>query len=132
LDDAQGVTLCVSALLAARYHASTAVCLLLFGLLSSQLGLAFTVALAIGVFLFGSMAGLYSLTPILYPAAVRTTGMGWAIGIGRFGAILSPMIVGLLVDAEWQTANLYYAFAVPLVLGVFTVSALRPDRAAAG
>jgi len=118
--------------LAARYHASTAVCLLLFGLLSSQLGLAFTVALAIGVFLFGSMAGLYSLTPILYPAAVRTTGMGWAIGIGRFGAILSPMIVGLLVDAEWQTANLYYAFAVPLVLGVFTVSALRPDRAAAG
>ncbi len=117
--------------LAARYHASTAVCLLLFGLLSSQLGLAFTVALAIGIFLFGSMAGLYSLTPILYPAAVRTTGMGWAIGIGRFGAILSPIIVGLLVDADWETAHLYYAFAVPLVLGVFTVSALRPGGAAA-
>ncbi|MCH7696915.1 MAG: hypothetical protein IIB73_11630 [Proteobacteria bacterium] len=39
----------------------------------------------------GTMAGLYTLTPALYPAAVRTTGIGWAIGMGRFGAVLSPL-----------------------------------------
>ena len=84
-----------------------------------------TFALAIGVFLFGSMVGLYATTPLLYPAAIRTTGMGWAIGIGRIGAILAPVIAGLLVDGGWATAHLYYAFAVPLVVAMLSVRALR-------
>ena len=113
--------------LALRFIGLTAGLLLVFGLLASQLtlALAFPVAIGIGIFLFGSMVGLYSMTPILYPAEVRTTGMGWAIGIGRIGAILSPMIVGLLVDGGWQTSHLYYAFTVPLVVAALTVLALR-------
>jgi hypothetical protein len=86
---------------------------------------AFPIALAIGVFLFGSMVGLYAATPILYPAAIRATGMGWAIGIGRIGAILAPVIAGLLVDRGWGANHLYYAFAVPLVLALVSVRALR-------
>ena len=97
----------------------------LFGFVATELAVAFTIALAIGVFLFGSMAGLYSLAPIIYAAGVRTTGMGWAIGIGRFGAILSPMIAGLLVDAGWSTPYLYCAFAVPLVAAMAVTRALR-------
>ena len=113
--------------LALRFIGLTAGLLLVFGLLASQLtlALAFPVAIGIGIFLFGSMVGLYSMTPILYPAEVRTTGMGWAIGIGRIGAILSPMIVGRLVDGGWQTSHLYYAFAVPLLVAALTVRALR-------
>ena len=70
-------------------------------LFAADLRAAFPIALAIGVFLFGSMVGLYAATPILYPAAIRATGMGWAIGIGRIGAILAPVIAGLLVDRGW-------------------------------
>lgn len=97
----------------------------LFGLFAADLAPAFVVALGIGIFLFGSMVGLYAITPILYPAAIRTTGMGWAIGIGRFGAILAPWSAGLLVDAGWETRHLYFVYAVPMVVGVLSVRALR-------
>jgi len=105
--------------------ALTAACMLLFGFFAADLAAAFPIALAIGVFLFGSMVGLYAVTPLLYPAAIRTTGMGWAIGIGRIGAILAPLTAGLLVDGGWATAHLYYAFALPFVGALLALRALR-------
>lgn len=51
--------------------------------------------------------------------------MGWAIGIGRIGAILAPVIAGLLVDAQWTTTHLYVAFALPLFAAVLSVRALK-------
>jgi benzoate transport len=112
--------------LARAYLCATAVCTALFGLLASGLTPALLIALAIGVFLFGSMTGLYAVTPALYPAEIRTTGMGWAIGIGRIGAILAPVVAGFLVDARWSNAALYYAFAVPFAVAVVLVYGLRP------
>jgi benzoate transport len=112
-------------LLGGLYLGLTAGCMVLFGLLATQLSAAFAIALALGVFLFGSMVALYALTPALYPAAIRTTGMGWAIGIGRLGAILSPVTAGLLVDGGWATAHLYYVFALPFVGALLLVRALR-------
>ncbi len=100
--------------------------MVLFGLFATDLSAAFAIALAIGVFLFGSMVGaLRARRPLLYPAAIRTTGMGWAIGIGRLGAILAPVIAGLLVDRGWATAHLYYVFALPFVGALLLVRALR-------
>ncbi len=103
----------------------TAACTWLFGFFASDLAAAFPIALAIGVFLFGSMVGLYAVTPLLYPAAIRTTGMGWAIGIGRLGAILAPLTAGLLVDRGWTAGQLYYAFALPFVGALLALRALR-------
>jgi benzoate transport len=111
--------------LAATYLIITAAALVLFAMFASNLGMAFPIAVLIGAFIFGSMAGLYSLAPILYPAAIRTTGMGWAIGIGRIGAIIAPTIVGFLIDGGWKTSDLYYAFAIPLVIAMLTTIALR-------
>jgi MFS family permease len=71
------------------------------------------------------MVGLYAAAPLLYPAAIRATGMGWAIGIGRIGAILAPLSAGLLVDAGWGTSALYFAFAAPLAVAALLVRALR-------
>jgi benzoate transport len=96
-----------------------------FGYFSSDLTLAFVTAFGIGTFIFGSMAGLYSFAPIVYPARIRTTGMGWAIGIGRFGAILAPVTAGVLLDRGWNPPNLYYAFALPLLVAIGTVFALH-------
>ncbi len=110
----------------------TAACMLLtsvsmaaFGWFTGHLGLAFVSAFAIGGFIFGSMAGLYAFAPIVYPAAIRTTGMGWSIGIGRIGAILAPLIAGMLIDRGWTPPSLYYAYALPLLVSMLTVLALR-------
>ncbi|MEQ1728576.1 MAG: MFS transporter, partial [Vicinamibacterales bacterium] len=84
----------------------TVIALIAYGYYSGVLGLAFVLALMSGIFIFASMVSLYAITPVLYPAAVRTTGMGWAIGIGRLGAILAPLLAGVLVDSGWQAAHL--------------------------
>ena len=38
----------------------------------------------------------------LYDPRIRSTGMGWGIGLGRIGAILAPLATGALVDASWS------------------------------
>lgn len=76
------------------------------------------------------MAGLYGLVPATYPAQVRATGMGWAIGIGRIGAIVAPTMAGLLLDGGWQPASLYYVFALPLVVAALAVFATGAGRVA--
>jgi MFS family permease len=87
-----------------------------------------SVALLVGVLLGGTatsaMAGLYALTPTLYEPGVRTTGMGWALGVGRIGAILAPMATGALVDHGWQPAQLYLAFIAPFVVSLLALAAL--------
>ncbi|MFT4249719.1 MAG: MFS transporter [Pseudomonas sp.] len=103
--------------------------MVLFAGFNTRLGVAFPVAFAIGAALFGAMAGLYAAAPAVFAPQVRTTGLGWAIGIGRLGAILSPLTVGLLVDRGWSPATLYAVCAVPLLLATAVCLSLR--RAAA-
>jgi benzoate transport len=112
-------------LLASLCLAGTGAGVMLFGAFATDLLAAFLIAFVVGITLFGSMVGLYAAAPSLYPAAIRTTGMGWAIGIGRVGAILAPLCAGLLVDRGWDTIGLYAAFAVPVGLAVLAVRGLR-------
>lgn len=108
----------------------TAALMVCFGMVASTLSAAFVLALLIGAGIFGCMVGLYAYAPILYPAQTRTTGMGWSIGMGRFGAVLAPLVAGALVDAGWPTAHLYYAFAIPLLVAIASVGLLSKAHAA--
>ena len=110
----------------------TALLLVAFGMYANTLSVAFVLALFIGGGIFGCMVGLYAYAPILYPAQNRTTGMGWSIGMGRFGAVLAPLVAGALVDAGWPTSNLYYVFALPLLVAIASVGLLGRSPAADG
>ncbi|EHP42394.1 major facilitator superfamily MFS_1 [Cupriavidus basilensis OR16] len=110
----------------------TALLLVAFGMYANTLSVAFVLALFIGGGIFGCMVGLYAYAPILYPAQNRTTGMGWSIGMGRFGAVLAPLVAGALVDAGWPTSNLYYVFALPLLVAIASVGLLGRSPAAGG
>ncbi|GAC1624668.1 MAG: hypothetical protein NVS4B4_08900 [Bradyrhizobium sp.] len=46
-----------------------------------------------------------------YPTSVRATGVGWALGIGRVGSIVGPLIGGALLSAKWSTASVFGAAA---------------------
>ncbi len=102
----------------------TAVMLGAYALLATAFLPAFVIALLIGIFIFAAMASLYSAAPLLYPPEIRVTGMGWAIGIGRIGAILAPIAAGALIDSGWQALNLYYLFAVPALIAMVAVRGL--------
>jgi benzoate transport len=51
-----------------------------------------------GVFAFAGMSGLYSIAAYAFPTHVRATGTGFVIGVGRGGAVLSPILAGMLFD----------------------------------
>ena len=90
-----------------------------FAMVTHDLSLALLTGVALGAMANSAMAGFYALTPALYGVDLRTTGVGWAIGIGRFGAILAPLVTGMLVDRGWHAMQLYFIFA-----GVFLIAAL--------
>jgi benzoate transport len=100
--------------------------MLLFALTTSHLTFALITGVLLGGVVNGAMAGFYALTPPLYPAGVRTTGMGWAIGIGRFGAILSPIAAGALVDAGWQPMHLYVVFSSAFFVAMLALAIISP------
>ncbi len=71
------------------------------------------------------MIGLYAVAPSIYQADVRTTGMGWAIGIGRVGAIISPWLAGLLLDGGFDIVVLYGIFACPMLAAMMAQRAIN-------
>lgn len=107
------------------YAFVAAIALMVFGVYTGQLNMALIMAGCVGFFLFGTITGLYALTPRIYPATVRSTGMGWGIGIGRIGAILSPSLAGVLLDAGWSLSTLCFVFALPMIVVSVVVILMR-------
>ena len=104
---------------------ATALLIAAFGLTMTRLEVALVTALLLGVLSNAAMAGLYAVGPPLYPTVVRATGMGWAIGVGRFGAILAPLATGALLERGWTPAQLYYLYSAPFVLAALALSLIR-------
>jgi AAHS family 4-hydroxybenzoate transporter-like MFS transporter len=82
---------------------------------SSLLILAFLV----GFFLVGGQIGLNSIAGTMYPTDIRSTGVGWALGIGRIGSILGPVLGGVLMSHHLPLRLLFIYTA----LVVFTCAA---------
>jgi AAHS family benzoate transporter-like MFS transporter len=59
-----------------------------------------------------------------YPADARATGLGWALGIGRIGAIAGPTYGALFVTAGAGVLFSALAFAAPAVVGAIVMSTL--------
>jgi AAHS family 4-hydroxybenzoate transporter-like MFS transporter len=73
------------------------------------------VALAIfaaGFCIVGGQIAANALAAAFYPTSVRATGVGWALGIGRVGSIIGPLVGGALLTMKWSTAEVFMAAAV--------------------
>ena len=53
-----------------------------------------------GIFCSAAVVGFYALMAQLYPTHARAFGTGFVLSVGRGGAALSPIIAGILLDAE--------------------------------
>src|SRR5204862_5534919 len=71
--------------------------------------------------MIGSMASLYAIVPLIYPALVRNTGTGLAIGFGRLGAVVGPYLGGLLIAAGWQRLAYYSVLALPVLVSAVAI-----------
>jgi MFS transporter, AAHS family, benzoate transport protein len=70
-----------------------------------------------GACTIGTTILVNAYTAGFYPADMRATGLGWALGVGRLGAILGPLYGGFVLASGWGVAANFYAFAVPALLG---------------
>ncbi|CAM3843991.1 Gallate transporter [Pseudomonas reidholzensis] len=115
----------------AMFMLVTAGLLVLFVVSGSSVSGILALGLLIGLFSNGCVAGLYALSPVVYDASVRATGVGWGIGIGRIGAILSPTVAGMLLDGGWQPLHLYGVFASVFVMAAACLLLLKPAAGSA-
>jgi MFS transporter, AAHS family, 4-hydroxybenzoate transporter len=87
---------------------------------SSLLVLAFLV----GFFLVGGQIGLNSIAGTIYPTDIRATGAGWALGIGRIGSILGPVLGGILISAHLPLRLLFIYTALVVLVCAVMISVL--------
>lgn len=112
------ITLCLSG----------AVALSLLGFKSPQPVIYFLVAVA-GASAIGGQILLYSYVAQYYPLTVRSTGIGWASAVGRSGAIVGPILIGMLLGMELPHQLNFMAVGLPVVIVAIAVSLIvRKDR----
>lgn len=105
---------------------SAFVLMAIYGNVSLPYGIMFVVIIALGIFVQGGFNGFYPASARVYPNEIRATGVGWAIGIGRAGAIFGPALFGILFDRGWDISLLFVVFSVPLLISgvaAFCISA---------
>ena len=77
----------------------------------------------LGISVQGAQAGLNVLSAMYYPTVIRSTGVGWALGIGRIGSIVGPILGGIMLSMEWTPQQIFMAGAVPAICAACAVVA---------
>jgi len=98
---------------------SSAVGMVIFAYAPNELNLLMILILLIGILQQGGFTGLYGAASKVYPTEIRSTGIGWAIGLGRSGAVAGPAIAGYLIVAGFDMSANFIFFAVPMAIGGF-------------
>ncbi|MFV5690721.1 MFS transporter [Flavobacterium sp. LT1R49] len=99
--------------------------MLIYGNISLSTVLIFIFIFLIGVFVQGGFNGLYAILSRVYPTEIRATGVGYAVGIGRLGAILGPTFFGFLSDDGMSISMLFTLFSIPLLVTGIVVFKLK-------
>jgi MFS transporter, AAHS family, 4-hydroxybenzoate transporter len=87
-----------------------AVCTVLLGFGVSTLALAASATALVGLFLGIAGSGSIAIAALIYPTAIRATGIGWGIGMGRGGQVVLPLIASwLLTQGDGQDMLLVIA-----------------------
>lgn len=74
-----------------------------------------TGAFMAGLFVIGAQSVLYALAAAYYPMAVRGTGVGAAVAVGRLGSIAGPMLAGVLLSMGKSSASIIGA-SIPVTI----------------
>ncbi len=113
------------------WYVSLVVSLVLLALVGPQLAAAGFVAFFAGAFASSVAILLYGLAPNYYPTAIRATGVGATIAVGRLGAVAGPLVAAALLAEGMSQAGVLLALApLALIAGVASVALLgRPTAA---
>jgi benzoate transport len=106
----------------------TSIMLAIFATVTDDLTTLRIVAAVLGVFMFGGIVGLYAFLARAFPARLRVTGCGMAIACGRGGAVLGPILGGVLLDAGLQAGTALTVVGVAAAIGALFLVPIRVEQ----
>jgi AAHS family 4-hydroxybenzoate transporter-like MFS transporter len=86
-----------------------------------SVGALFVAIFLTGFSVIGGQPALNALAATYYPTALRSTGIGWSLGVGRIGSVVGPVLGGALMHLQWSSASLFAAAAVPAAVSMLGV-----------
>jgi AAHS family 4-hydroxybenzoate transporter-like MFS transporter len=90
-----------------------------------SIALVFVLVFIAGWCVVGGQPGINALAGTFYPTYLRSTGVGWGLGIGRAGAIVGPVLGGAFIGRRWSTRDIFFAASVPALISTVALLALR-------
>lgn len=97
-------------------YLSAALFVVLISMAGSSIPLLAVAVFGAGFCVVGGQIGANALTATAYPTAIRATGVGWALGIGRIGSICGPLIGAALLSFHWEMRHVFLLSAVPVAI----------------
>lgn len=105
-------------------YLGTALAIFLIGQSGHSIPLATVAIFFGGFFLIGGQNAANALSATFYPTMARSTGVGWALGIGRIGSIIGPFIGGMMLAQHVSTETLFTYAAIPALIACLAAFAL--------
>lgn len=99
--------------IAAAFAIATPLTILL-GVVGAADTLLMTLAFLNGICMLGGQVGLNAMSGTIYPTYIRSTGAGWAFGVGRIGSIVGPVLGGMLINLNPSNTMLFTVAAIPV------------------
>jgi len=83
-----------------------------------------------GFTLGGASTGVIALVATSYPTAIRSTGVGWSIGVSRFGAVVGPIFAGAMLSSGWSLHHFFGSMGVLVLIATtsLTILMLKADH----
>jgi AAHS family 4-hydroxybenzoate transporter-like MFS transporter len=104
----------------------------MIGVVAATLSVLVLVVFMAGWGVVGNQGTLNALAATYYPTYLRSTGVGWCLGIGRIGAIVGPLFAGELMKRNLPTQQLFFTVAGLALIATVLMFSLRwlvkPER----
>jgi len=85
------------------------------GLAGTHVALLTALIFVVGFCVIGGVGASDALVATCYPTGMRVTGLGWAIGVGRFGAVIGPTLGGFALTMGSSAASFFAIGALPML-----------------
>jgi AAHS family 4-hydroxybenzoate transporter-like MFS transporter len=95
---------------------------------TQSLPLTMLVVFLAGFGVIGGQTAANAVAAESYPTEIRSTGVGWALGIGRIGSIVGPLVASYLLVLQVTPRDIFYLSAVPAVIAALAVIGLGRTR----
>ena len=99
------------------------------GYAASSLPATVVVLFCAGCFVGMAASGSIALATLIYPTAIRSSGVGWSMGMGRLGQMFTPLAAAAMATAGLSGQSIFNVFGIAPLLGAAAVIALRTAMA---